>query len=458
MRDESQRPGALTDLPRVDAAVHAIITHDNADFDALACCVAARLLDPQARILLPPRVSRPVRDFLALHRDRLEVEPFAPSLAEAVTRLTVVDVRRRSRLRGYAPLIARLDALSPRIPVTLVDHHRAAPDDLEGDIERIEPVGCAATLFVEQLERAGIAPGPLEATLLALGIHTDTGSLVLPGTTARDVRAAAWTLEHGANLAVVRRYLEAPFAPIQRETLTATLNAVRVHPIGHTSIGIACVDSARDVPDLGSIVGHALRFYRECAALIGIFAADTRGSFVIGRSRAPYIDVGALLATLGGGGHPGAAAARVKDLEPSDIAAALLTALERDPPHPRRVADVMSSPVLTVQRDASLAELRAELARNHITGMPVVDSHGRMVGVVSRRDLHSAEHDGRLDLPVSSCMAHKLHTTTMDATLDEALDQMTRADVGRLPVIRRGRLVGIVTRTDLLDVLYRRDA
>jgi len=65
-----------------------------------------------------------------------------------------------------------------------------------------------------------------------------------------------------------------------------------------------------------------------------------------------------------------------------------------------------------------------------------------------------AREGGRLELPVTSHMSGNLRTVGPDAPLEEALAAMTEADVGRLPVLRDERLVGIVSRTDVLRALY----
>ena len=85
--------------------------------------------------------------------------------------------------------------------------------------------------------------------------------------------------------------------------------------------------------------------------------------------------------------------------------------------------------------------------------MPVV-KEGELIGIVSRSDLERAERDGRLALPVSGFMTHKVHSVGADEAPERALELMQKHDVGRLPVLQGGRLVGIVTRSDLRRMLY----
>ncbi len=116
----------------------------------------------------------------------------------------------------------------------------------------------------------------------------------------------------------------------------------------------------------------------------------------------------------------------------------------------------MSSPVTSVAPDLPLRELAESLRTWRHTGVPVLRD-GHLAGIISRRDVEKAAKDDRLHLPVASCMSSNVRTTEPDAVLEEALELMVQHDVGRLPVLRNERVVGIVTRTDILRFLYDRE-
>jgi len=67
-------------------------------------------------------------------------------------------------------------------------------------------VGATTTLLVERIADQGVVVSPIEATLFMLGIYEDTGALSYGTTTPRDLRAAAWLLEHSANMLVVNNF------------------------------------------------------------------------------------------------------------------------------------------------------------------------------------------------------------------------------------------------------------
>jgi tRNA nucleotidyltransferase (CCA-adding enzyme) len=432
--------------------VEIIVTHDLADFDAFASAVAAQKLHPNATIVLGHRLSRGVRGFLALHKDRFRFARVPEVDQDAVRHLIVVDVRQRSRLKGFEALIARIDAGDEDLTVTVWDHHPASPDDLKADKVVVEKVGSATTLLLESIRDKGIDIDPVEATLFALGIHTDTGSLVHATSTSRDARALAWLMDLGASLAVLSRYLTDPMTREQRALLSEVLAAVETVEVGGVRVGFATVTLARIVDGVDVVTSEALSLL-DHHALFGLYAAKNKVQ-VVGRARSSFLDVGALLETVGGGGHASAGAASVKSTDPDAVRSAIETAFRRDPPRPRLVGDIMSSPVMTIAPTLPLRDLAESLRTWGHTGVPVMRD-GKLAGVVSRRDVEKAAHDGRLHLPAASCMTSRVHTTGIDTPLEDALALMVSHDVGRLPVLRDGQLIGIVTRSDILAFLYR---
>lgn len=427
-----------------------VVTHDMSDFDAFASCVAAERLYPGATIVLGRTLGKPLRRFLALHEDRFATIRYSELDAERVTRLIVVDVRRRSRLGAFAPVLARADR--GEVEVHVWDHHAASEDDLQATHEVVEPVGSATTLLVEEIRRRGLSVDPIEATLYALGIHQDTGSLTYGGTTARDAHAVAWLLERGASLAVINRYLHQPFSAEQRKALRALIDAVEIQEVAGVDVAFSVIALEHAIDGLDEVTSQAIEL-GGYSALFALYALDRGRVQVVARARRPFVDVGRVVKSVGGGGHRPAASAIVKKADVARVREALLEALRAAPPRPTRVCDVMSSPVHTAAHDVTLAELRRSLAAWGISGVPVMRD-GALAGIVSRRDVERAERDDALDLPVSGRMTHRVRTIEVDATLEDALARMTDHEVGRLPVLRRGQLVGILTRSDVLRFMY----
>lgn len=431
-----------------------IATHEYADFDAYASMVAAGRLYDGARLMLGRRVIPPVKEFLALHKDRFPAVRYSRVDPHDVDRLVVVDVRRRDRLTLPDDLLEDLTSSERRTELHVWDHHPATPDDLPApDFERVEPVGAAVTLLVEEIRRRGLAVDPVEATLYALGLYSDTGALSYAGTTGRDARAAAWLLDQGAALPMVNRYLQTAFSREQRQVLARALGSARRICLAGVDVGVVTLELDGFVGGLAPVVRQILQMEGH-GALFGVFGYGGKGVQVIGRSRVAYLDVSRVLERLGGGGHQGAGSAKLPASEdPEAVATRLLHLLESDPPRPRRVGQIMSSPVHTVAPDLPLSDLSESLEAWRHSGVPVMRD-GELVGIVSRRDVQKARDGDRLHLPVASHMSSQVLTISPQAPLEAALRTMTDADIGRLPVMDDGRLVGILTRTDLTRILY----
>jgi len=136
-------------------------------------------------------------------------------------------------------------------------------------------------------------------------------------------------------------------------------------------------------------------------------------------------------------------------------------------PIPMRVADWMKLPTHVVKPRDTVAHARALLEEHRINQLPVA-VNGKLVGIVTDRDLRDAPRalelsaaaaKGRREgarprasgIPVEAVMSEGVLTIGPDAGLEEAASLMRRQRVGALPVVSNGRLVGILTRSDILD-------
>jgi tRNA nucleotidyltransferase (CCA-adding enzyme) len=429
-----------------------VVTHDNADFDALAALVAACKLYPGARAVLGSGGSPELAAFLAVHRERFPFVSAQDVELAQVGRVVVVDVRRASRMKGHGVLGERLGATPPPFDVHIFDHHPAADDDLQGSFVQVEPVGAVTTLLVERLRSEEQPIDPLEATLFALGIHSDTGSLAFAGTTPRDAHALAWLLERGVVLPVLQRYLDGGLTRGQREVLARALGAAKLHRIGGGDVAIVEVTLEHGhggldevTTQLASIEGHA--------ALFALYTLDGRRTHLIARARAPWIHVGRILARLGGGGHAAAGSAIFRDEAGPAVRRRLLAALHADPPHPLRVRQLLSAPVFTLAPGMLFREAEQALGDRGVGGAPVTEE-GRVLGLITRRDLDAARRAHAMERTLGSRMSREVVVCTADATLEDAVALLEEHAIGRLPVLDGDTLVGIVTRSDLLAALY----
>ncbi|HDZ45692.1 hypothetical protein LCGC14_0098060 [marine sediment metagenome] len=124
---------------------------------------------------------------------------------------------------------------------------------------------------------------------------------------------------------------------------------------------------------------------------------------------------------------------------------------------PHIVRDIMSRDCYRVSPDASITTLAQGLAVHRLPGAPVVDSAGRLVGFISEQDvlgrvLDSIYHDDEAPL-VRELMRHEVLSVSPNKSITDLAQEMLGAKPKVYPVIEQQRLVGIVTRRDILIAL-----
>jgi len=426
--------------------VEIITTHVNTDLDALASMVAARKLYPDAVMVFPGNLSRSVEAFMALHRDALDIKSARDIKPDPVERVILVDTKSPGRLANLAVLLER-----PGVEIHIYDHHPRETGDISGTVEVVEMIGAATTLLVEKIRERGLKVTPLEATILALGIYQDTGSLVFSSTTARDVDAVSYLLTNGANLAVVADFLDRPFTAGQRVLLRDLLSSAEHIQVNGVKLLIAKGNVDEFVGGL-AVLTHKLADFERPDAVFTVVEMDDR-VHVVARSSVPEVDVREILAVFGGRGHNAAASVSIKKAGVEEVTGRLMDAIRARVKPPVTAAAIMNSPVKTITPETVVNEAEKVMLRYGHTGLPVVRDD-RLVGIVSRRDVEKAAHHGLGHAPVKAFMTTSLVSVGPETPASVVRDLMIEHDIGRLPVIENGRLVGIVTRTDVLRTLH----
>jgi tRNA nucleotidyltransferase (CCA-adding enzyme) len=425
-----------------------IATHGNTDFDAFAATLAARLLYPDAVVCLAGSLNRNVREFARLHAEELELVDASRLEADAVRRLVVVETTHASRLGELESV-----ALDPEVEKIVFDHHAGEPPEWAGEEHTfLSDDGALTTTLVGVLAERELAVTPLEATAFALGIHEDTGSLTYPTATQRDAEALAWCLRHGARQEVLAEFLHSPLTGDERDLLGALLDALTPHEVSGVEALVAAVSWPSYVDGVSNLA-HKVVDLTDTRALVLLVEMDGR-VFCVARSRTHEFDAAAAAAILGGGGHPEAASAIYKGgLE--EAREKLLEGLAGAVREPVTAGQIMSSPARTVSADETVARALVTCQRYGQSGILVADG-GRLEGVVGREDLDRAVAHGLSHAPVKGIMSGHV------AACDEAtpLAELQRLLVGgeRIAVLRDERVVGVVTRSDVLAALGREAA
>ena len=122
-----------------------------------------------------------------------------------------------------------------------------------------------------------------------------------------------------------------------------------------------------------------------------------------------------------------------------------------------KVGDVMHHPVICTLPGNPADEVADQMAEKRISGMPVVDASQNVIGIISERDRLMAIRQERIlsTLAVSEIMRHNPITIDIHSSLPAAIKAITDQDIMRLPVLENGKLVGILTRHDILKKIIK---
>lgn len=424
-----------------------ICTHHGADFDGLASMLAARKLYPNAMLVAPGGCQPPVRAYLQDHplpiRTRLDFD------TSALERIILVDTHDPSRLGPIRELIEQ-----PGLSIHIYDHHPVDEfaSQLHAEYRCIEPVGATTTLLVERLREHHLPIAPSEATLLAMGLYEETGSFSYSGTTPRDLRAAAYLLECGADLHAVVAYTRPALTRAQIELMSAMIQASQVLLLGKKRIILVCLSWPSYVQDIAPVIHHLLKL-QGADAIVAAVAMEGKIQF-IARSQQEEIDVQQIAQALGGGGHRLAAAASIKDLTLPQVEWRLREALAKQAAQWLPIKHVMTTPVHTVSCGTTIQETERLLTKYEVNALPVVDQTGSFQGLVTREAVQKALFHGLGCLHVEQIMLQDLFLAHPDTGFEVVHQQMVERNQRVVPVVDHHKVVGIFSRTDLLRTLY----
>ena len=425
-----------------------ITSHTNADFDALASMVAAKKLYPEATLVFPGSQEKSMRDFfLESAFYALEVERLRNVDVDTVSKLIIVDNRSPSRLGKLSDALKR-----PGVEIHIYDHHPSGEGDIKGDREIVEEVGATTTIMVELLQKRGLDISPLEATVFALGIYEETGSLTYVSTTARDAQAAAYLISLGAQLNIVSDFISRELSQEQITVLNGLMEAATSYDISGVRIVISAIDTASYIPDLANIA-HKMRDTKGLDVLFLVVQMNDK-THIVGRSRIPRVNAGRVLEELGGGGHATAASAVVKDMTYLQAKEKLIDILKRHIKPGRSAVDIMTSPVKTIPDTMTLSEAgdcNDPLQRECAAGR----ERGKIPGYYNpgNRSKSSRSRPGKTKSPGIMITGGPVASPDMPTSRVE--NTMIEEHQRFIPVLdSAGALVGAITRTDLLRSLH----
>lgn len=422
-----------------------ITSHINADFDSLASMVAAKKLYPDAEIVFPGSQEKKLRDFLnAFHP--VTIKRIKDIDLSRVKRLIIVDTKIPGRIGPFAGLLA-----DKKLKVHIYDHHPFTGGDIRGEVEKIESVGATATIFTEILRNRRLYPTPMEATILAIGIYEETGNLLFPSTTERDLLAIAYLLKRGANLNIVSSFLKMELSREELDILNELIQSSTETVIQGIRIKIAKASREQYFGDAAQLA-HRMMDMEDIDAVVVLLGMEGK-ILLVARSKVPELDVSKVMHEFGGGGHPTAASATVREASLEVIEERLGALLNQNVKPGKVAADIMTRPVVCIQWDIPVKEAEAMMTRYGVNVLPVLkgDLYG---GLISRESVEKALYHG-------FGKSRSIDFSTTDATtvgpntpIRQIETLMIEQNQRFMPVVENGKIIGAITRTDLLRTLY----
>ncbi len=424
-----------------------IVTHTSGDFDSLASLIAAKKLYPEAELILPRTPEKQVRKFLSLYQDIFKLKDERYFDFSKVSRLIIVDTSLKRRIGKAAEVLT-----NKKVIVHIFDHHPPTGDDIKADMEYKFPVGATVTTLLKLIIKKKIKINPLEATLFALGIYEDTGCLTFRTTSQEDIDMVSHLYGKGLNLNLLSHYLSRQLTEDELSLLVKLIAQTRTFDVSGVNIAIASIKHSDYIPDLAILTHHLIDI--ENFNVIFVLVKIGKKIQMLARSRIPYIDVHKIAAYFGGGGHASASSSMIRGYSMDKAEKKIIELIKNNLKPEPTAKDIMSYPVKTIEDEETVNEARDLMSKFNIGGLPILKNK-KLLGLITRTDVDKAVYHGLGHSRVKGYMSRNLISLKENDTLLELQKTIFDNDIGRIPITKKGRLVGIVTRGDILKVLHK---
>ncbi|WP_041083650.1 CBS domain-containing protein [Thermotoga profunda] len=419
-----------------------IVGHRNPDFDCFASCVAARKIYPDYTIVLSGTPQQNLAQYLGIYEEKYPFITEKDLIDQSVESMIVVDTASKERLG------TQIQAIVENVSDILVfDHH---PDIKEISIKgekRLESVGATITMLLEEIRKRNINIDSIDATLFAIAIYEDTGNLLYTTTTVRDIDAIKYLMQKGANLIEVSDFIKYDLNYDQKLIFESLLSNLETIQIDGVTVSISIAETDKFVGGLNAVTSK-LWYLEGTETLICIVRTGKKIS-VIGRTSSNDVDIGSMIAELGGGGHRKAASCTLNTADVLEVKRIILETLKKYLNKGLRAKDIMSFPVRVAYAEMTIGEVNKIMERTGHNGLPIIEGN-KLVGIVTKKAVDKAMNHGLHNAPIKSIMSSKLIVVTPETPLNKIRQIMVENDIGRIPVVEHGILVGIITRTDVM--------
>jgi len=418
--------------------------HTNMDIDCLGSLIMIKKLFPGFKLIKSNRIHPAAQNIYDYHGNYFNFLAPKDISGEKIDNIIIVDTCMSSRVSEYFTYIKDSTPV-----IRIFDHHLTEFCDIPG--AQIERGHCGAntSLLGKMAMREGIVLEGEEATIALAAVYADTGRLIYENVSRDDYEVAAWLLDMGASLKLVKSFLET----VKEDEQIVVLNKLRptLHPIQGHMILLSYMELQENVAGLAAVVEKLMDIHNPDAYFAIFSIPKDKTVLIIARSQEKNIDLNALLSIYGGGGHQLAASAKITGKDGYDFFMEFRSCLEYFLEPAVRAKEIMTKNVFTIHETTSLIDASMFLERVDLTAVPVVDKHGDVSGFISLRDIMKGRKQGKMQAPVKAFMSRPAISAGSMATIREIERLFYKNKISHLPIIEEGRLLGIVTRWDYLQ-------
>lgn len=424
-----------------------ITCHANADCDAFGAMLAARRLYPDSDLYFPGTQEHGLaKIYDGLNKKKYNfVEPQNIDW-QKYDSLVVVDTRETTRVQHVQDLLAR-----PETRLEIWDHHPPASTDLRGGTLHYAQCGAVTSLLCSELKKRQITLSSEEATLLGLGIYSDTGSFSYSSTKDADFQAASWLLGQGMDVTQLNDMACHEMTSQHIHALNSLLESAHTYMINDIPVVLAEASMTDYLGDFASLA-HKLMEMEKFSVLFAMGIMGDRIQ-VVARSRTHAVNVGEICTLLGGGGHEYAASASIKCKMINDVREIIMRGLH-ERAHPERTArDYMSVPAIGIESGASINDADELMLHFGLKAIPVFTPGARTcAGLLDAQTAARASAHGLGAQPVAEYMQRHIATLPPQASIGELSEIIVGARQRLVPIVDKEEVIGVVTRTDLINV------
>lgn len=428
-----------------------IITgHNNMDLDCIGSIVMARYLFPDHQPVAQRLIHPVAKGIFNLYQNELNFLSARDLKGQVLKRAVIVDTNSYLRVREIIEAIPH-----ENIEFEIFDHHeQESCKEFENAVVHISSNGANVTQLVLELMKRNIHVTDIDATIALAGIYSDTGYFAYQNVTSDDFTAASYLIEHKASVNIIAKYMRVLKENYQLELFHKIMNDMIYQEINGHFVILAYLVLDKQKGGLAAVI-EQLSDVEKPDAVFGIFTfKDDDNVLIVARSGVSSINCEKIMKHFGGGGHQGASSAIVKKIKGVDILQKLLGVLKEELPPAVSASTIMQRNILCIKDCWNMMQASLFLEKIDHSGAPVIAENGMLLGMITLKDIMKARRSDQMHVPVKSYMKTELITCTPETTLRDIEEIIYDKNIGHLPVMENGDMVGFITRSDIIRIAH----